>query len=486
MPPTPEFRPFVSGMSLKNGKLYVFSKKDVIVLKSWPDPRAWRRTKKKAWHCIRPHIRLDGLHADISPKESRQVYGIDDDAPPRASAPTDEAQPQPWDTPEFHRLAKEWGIESLQLSIMTATDSERAEPGWVVRQAQLKQAFFEAVPGEVRQLVTAFPGHHWHLLSMLARCPRSAELLISNPALGYALSHSWVYTGRKSKYAHKWVRRHLPKPQKILCGLLGFPPNESSVKILRKMEPRHCSTACLFDLRRLMADAEMADHLRHLPRVTPGVIKFLNLVQSKGWHVARTMVMDWYRYLQREPQPDNRHTTFLMVKDTLNMLPEDLGRGWTLPYQSLAGMRRAHDAANRRQVRIVVPGERAAEANGFGAPIDLCPWERYAEEVFNPAPVPGNKAIIPLATGREILDEAAAMWHCVASYIPRILEGKSYIYRVLEPERATLEIILCSDNSWEINQISGVSNRAVGPVTRKLIEVWLRAWQIREMEQHPF
>jgi hypothetical protein len=486
MSSAPEFRPFVSGRSFKNGKLYVFSKKDVIVLKPWPDLRAWRRTKRKHWHCIRPCLRLNDFEIEIEFREPRRGYGIDWDFPEAAPPAVVPNVPETWDTPEFHRIAEEW-----KLAPQLVANEPPAESGGyserLKRRLEHTERFLVSIPDPIRKLVGSFSNHHWHLLSMLARCPRSGDLLVSNPALGFAMSHAWIYAGHKSSHAHEWVRRHLPKPQKTICGLLGFPANESSVRILRKLEPHHCGAACLFDLRRLMADERMVDHLRHLPKLTPGVIRFLSLIRSKGWQVSRPLVRDWFFFLQREGDHIRRNDTYLMMEDTLKMLPEDLGRGWTLTYQSIAGMRRAHDAANRRQAVIPVPvvGNGGGEDLGFGTQTDLSRWERYADEHFSSPPVPGNSGIIPLSTGRDILEEAAAMRHCVASYIPQILNDNSYIYRIVKPERATLELTPRWGRDWEMRQLCGPGNRVVGPVTRKLITLWLRAWRARELELQP-
>lgn len=41
------------GTAYKNGKYYSFEQAAIIVLTSWPDPRAYRRTKTKPWAQVR-------------------------------------------------------------------------------------------------------------------------------------------------------------------------------------------------------------------------------------------------------------------------------------------------------------------------------------------------------------------------------------------------------------------------------------------------
>lgn len=59
---------------------------------------------------------------------------------------------------------------------------------------------------------------------------------------------------------------------------------------------------------------------------------------------------------------------------------------------------------------------------------------------FPDPPLPGNEDICPITTDDELMAEGFLMHHCVGGYDKRVQSGESYIYRVLKPERATLEI----------------------------------------------
>lgn len=62
------------------------------------------------------------------------------------------------------------------------------------------------------------------------------------------------------------------------------------------------------------------------------------------------------------------------------------------------------------------------------------------KNIFSSPPIPGNKYIIPILTEEDLIAEGKVMRHCIGSYADEVRNGKSYIYRVLSPERATLEI----------------------------------------------
>ncbi len=62
-------------------------------------------------------------------------------------------------------------------------------------------------------------------------------------------------------------------------------------------------------------------------------------------------------------------------------------------------------------------------------------------KAFRPPPIPGDNNIYPIQTFDDLLAEGKLMHHCVGGYVNKINGGDSYLYRVLSPQRATLEII---------------------------------------------
>lgn len=61
----------------------------------------------------------------------------------------------------------------------------------------------------------------------------------------------------------------------------------------------------------------------------------------------------------------------------------------------------------------------------------------------------------------------------MASYAYDVAEGRSYIYRVLEPERATIELRPLP-TGWTVAQLYGPDNARVAPKTRKAVTTWLK------------
>jgi len=98
---------------------------------------------------------------------------------------------------------------------------------------------------------------------------------------------------------------------------------------------------------------------------------------------------------------------------------------------------------------------------------------------FGRPPIPGTTQIVPLRTPADLEEEGREQGNCVGSYVQRVQEGRVYIYRVLEPERATLSLVCDGCGNWEIDQLLASHNRKVQSVTREAVSEWLGQFQIQ-------
>lgn len=92
---------------------------------------------------------------------------------------------------------------------------------------------------------------------------------------------------------------------------------------------------------------------------------------------------------------------------------------------------------------------------------------------FPTPPIPGTPDILPLDTESKLLAEGSVMHHCVGCYSFAVRAGQSYIYQVLEPERATLELRLARNGEWRIAQIKSYCNAEVSNETKSFLQRWL-------------
>ncbi|MDQ6955264.1 MAG: PcfJ domain-containing protein [Mariprofundaceae bacterium] len=88
---------------------------------------------------------------------------------------------------------------------------------------------------------------------------------------------------------------------------------------------------------------------------------------------------------------------------------------------------------------------------------------------FPKAPIPGTESIQPIQSYRQLVAEGRRQQHCVLSYHTRIMSGNYAVYRMLEPERATIGSYGC----YILDQVKLHRNRTPSAETRELIRQWL-------------
>jgi hypothetical protein len=98
--------------------------------------------------------------------------------------------------------------------------------------------------------------------------------------------------------------------------------------------------------------------------------------------------------------------------------------------------------------------------------------EKYGEDL-PPSPLKGTETIIHISKVRDLLAEGEEMAHCVGGYVERVMSGNVYIYRILEPERATMEVERMPDGKIRIVQVKLYKNGDVSNNTFKLLNDWL-------------
>ena len=90
-----------------------------------------------------------------------------------------------------------------------------------------------------------------------------------------------------------------------------------------------------------------------------------------------------------------------------------------------------------------------------------------------PPPVPGNEQIRPLLNTAQLEQEGRQQGNCVKSYSPFVMAERLYIYKVLQPERATLSIRQDCHGTWQISELKTARNKKVTVATRRFVQAWL-------------
>ncbi len=402
----------------KTGKLTRFAGGTTEVLAAWPSPLGWRKGPgDPCWRHVRPSIRLPGGNINLAIERFWRRYRAD--FPYRINATDDQIKAEVSRGDRLHFLL------------------------WAQR-----------IPCEVRRLIARFPDRQWHLLSMVARCGKPAlDLVESNPALSFALASSWVFRKYPVSQPMRSIRSLLRprRKQREIQSWLGFPASSAVRRILASVVPKSCTIERLLYLRNSCHDPEALKALGHQGRINASVIRILT------------------DPLLRE------HAHFRLLKEISNDRRED-----KLPRSAwlLQDLIRMCDMAGEPLPRISDPEElrdlHDAQADRFWEEPGSMRLDDLNMEFPQPPlkPAPG---IEPITSITELQKEGQEMRHCVWSYGQDIAVRKNtFVYRVLQPERATLSLVRHGDR-WKIGQLQGQRNSPVSPTVWKSVGEWLKS-----------
>jgi hypothetical protein len=311
------------------------------------------------------------------------------------------------------------------------------------RERELVRRYFSSVPWDFRKAIAPFDGRHWHLLVMAARCAGSLDLITNNPALAYCLASCWAFGPYPSKYATRLMRRLIGATRRHICGALGFPETESSVSVLSKIPASACSVSWLLTVRDLLRDPEWHKPLLHLPSVDLTVLQFL--CNRAGRRRTTTRLL-------HELSGSEAGALILYLADVIR-IERQLGDSGKKRFYSIDQFLRYHEAL---QERIDQPRETDVRRYQFPQP-----------------PILGSENIVALETPDLLIDEARKQRNCVMQHAGNIARGGVYIYRVLQPERATLSIVPNQNGQWQIGQLLCARNEPVSEATQQAVGEWL-------------
>jgi hypothetical protein len=98
--------------------------------------------------------------------------------------------------------------------------------------------------------------------------------------------------------------------------------------------------------------------------------------------------------------------------------------------------------------------------------------EKYGEDLPS-SPLREAENIVHISKVRDLLAEGEEMKHCVGGYVERVMSGDVFIYRIFEPERATVEVERMPDGKFRIVQVKSYKNGDVSNTTFMLLRDWL-------------
>ena len=311
--------------------------------------------------------------------------------------------------------------------------------------------FVEMIPNLERLALINFHRLRWSIFQLIHGNNYGTDLSISNPALCYFtaqdLKHN-NYISELQRIYNSEGDKIFGLKQKTIVTLLGLPGDESTVKILRKIDATTLRRQSRQKLELILSNPKRKDLLRHLQEITGCII---DLVSNRDFFPYLTQRLIYE--ISNLSLESDRYSVYFLLSDTIEMLESIKNNPNGIKFFSIKAIQTVHDELMYS--------------------LNIAEHDELMKLKFPEPPLKGNLKIIPLVTPKQVIEEAIAQHNCVVSYIRNIAAGKSYLYKVIEPERATLSIHKQS-TTWTIGQLLVGYNQEPDYATCKAVFAWFK------------
>lgn len=227
--------------------------------------------------------------------------------------------------------------------------------------------------------------------------------------------------------------------------------DRATLKILCKSKQHAVAAVGLPLMRSLLGDRRKRKVLQHCPELELESLRLLHDV------AAEDVDLNLLSMVRQPPAPCLRDGVYYQYQAVCR-LRQWLGQK---PYWPYHGVRISRDRLRQAVGRLEAKVMKMRDSDDFALPTP--PFAMCAH---------GDFLIEPLSTVPETRHEATEMHHCLVSYLPHILSGKNYAYRILRPQRCTVLLEKLSDR-WLLAEIRAADNAIPNQKTQQLIFDWL-------------
>ncbi|EHQ58026.1 hypothetical protein OMB55_00017700 [gamma proteobacterium HIMB55] len=297
------------------------------------------------------------------------------------------------------------------------------------------------VPPGLRQSVMSLPSNRAALLQAASENKTVAELLISNPVLLWRLVDEEILDLAELDHAT------LELKQTELCKLLGLKGSTQQVKLIRKAANGGLSKGATRAFLSLLEIDQVCTFFSHQAEIAEAKITLIN---KHPWLVSHPI-----RSLIDELKDAETRRIF---DDVLRML-DDISS--LMRCKTVRALMRLHDRLvaelNARHDRNLV---RDVAGN-------LLP--------FKAPPLVGSEHIEPIEDQLDLLREGREMGHCISSYLTSVLAGDYCVYRMLEPQRLTIGIVITAWGQCYLKEVRGKGNSMPSDEAMGIVTSWFFA-----------
>lgn len=340
---------------------------------------------------------------------------------------------------------------------MRHMDFVLVHPGNDISFRKILTRFLASIPREIREHAAQFEYLQLQVLRLLRAVPNGLDLARDVPAL------FWLLAGRagsadlgfpRAADLLRGGRKHLIK------ALLG-PDCLLSVNFFRKFEISRFNRDSFLFINNLAHSFPRCRSILHCARIPVDLV-----ADVRPLDIFQTPL---FQQTMASKDPEAIQKVRIMFSDVREMVltwESDTLLEQLFNCSRLERLEALHDRVTRRMMDDH-PGELESLVDVYG-------------QVFPESPLCGNNIVEPVRTVDDLYAEGDEMNHCVFSYVNRIFQEKSFIYKVMFPERGTLEL----DAGLNIAQFELKNNEAPSKESWKAVEQWRQeALMVRKAEE---
>lgn len=298
----------------------------------------------------------------------------------------------------------------------------------------------ESFPADVLLALEAVPSHKARLAEYASKSNSVRDLLLSNPILLWGLCEY----GFLNDITLDEIEALTRVKQRDLAMYLKLEGTQQQVRLLKRMSGVSRTKDELRSYIRLLKYQEICNYLSHATGELGADLQLLNKHPWLASCPARALI------------PLLTHQEhWITFRDILRMTDDitELQQCTTT------------NALNRLHDRLVV---------------ELNQWrgrklirDEYGQPVPLPEPpLPATDNIIPITSQTELIEEGQEMHHCIASHLRSVVDGKFVVYRMMAPERLTIEVLVMGGGQLVLREVRGKCNRLPSDASNAIIEAW--------------
>lgn len=320
---------------------------------------------------------------------------------------------------------------------------------------QARKRAFDALRASLPEPVAAalerFRTGQWRLLQLLAHDPSMVDLANDAPVLTYLVAQRLRGDVRLIRSA-SFGRRRRPD----LLAWLGLPASRAMVRRLGRIEGTVVERVGWRTVVQVLGSDDPRVHRRlaHVTRVNVGVLALLS--HPRLLDIVTPGLLEQVASAPEERRRAVAGPELIQLLSMRRVLPH------LRPIRKITSLEQLHQlhTESRRALQDIAQRARKLRQKG-------------RHNFANP-PLPGIPGRIePIDSPKGLVEESCVQRNCVDGYVDQVASGRTYIYRVLSPERATLSLIQGPRGEWRRGELLAKANRAVRPSTYAMVDAWL-------------